>query len=515
MKLLKQLRKISIPHRFLVNRNIFAPFTFSLAKTSNYCLFPDGLHTQSHSSSSPPPSLSSFSLLPNTTDLFSNKLSDYELLVKCIMQRKVRELRHELIQNAEDSDKIVKKLEDSEDWLFRKHPDNSAFVELLKQLNSRPRLALEVFNWRRRLCSFPLIAEEYAKGITVAGRSKNVDLAIELFTEASNKRIKTTSTYNALMGAYMFNSLPDKCHSLFRDLMREANCVPTIVTYNILMSVFGRLLLVDHMETTMREIQDLDLSPNVSTYNHLIAGYITAWMWDKMEQTFLKMKASSVKPNNETFLLMLRGYAHSGDLEKMEEMYELLKDCVNDKHFPLIRAMICAYCRSSVADKVKKIEALLKLIPKEEYRPWLNVLLIRVYAQEDRLEGMENLINEAFEHGTSVTTIHVMRSIITSYFRCNAVDKLTNFVSRAECSGWRICRSLYHCKMVMFASHKRFEEMEHVLDEMNNVNLVWTRKTFWLLYNAYAASGCRYKVDKVVCYMCKLGHGIPFDSCPS
>lgn len=60
------------------------------------------------------------------------------------MQRKLTEVRHELIQNADDSDKIVKKLEDCEDLLLRRHADGSAFVELLKKLDSRPHLALEV-----------------------------------------------------------------------------------------------------------------------------------------------------------------------------------------------------------------------------------------------------------------------------------------------------------------------------------------------------------------------------------
>lgn len=41
------------------------------------------------------------------------------------------------------------------------------------------------------------------KGIGLAGRSKNVDLADEFFVEAAYKSLKPTCAYNALMGAYM------------------------------------------------------------------------------------------------------------------------------------------------------------------------------------------------------------------------------------------------------------------------------------------------------------------------
>ncbi|KAL5701523.1 hypothetical protein ACHQM5_026849 [Ranunculus cassubicifolius] len=453
---------------------------------------------------------------PTLIKLFTEKKPDFSslLLNNGYLVSRAKELSEELISIESDSEKIREILDDKAVNLISEYPDGSFFVELLQNLKPFPQLALQVFEWRRRNGSIgvAMVAEEYSKGITISGRLKNVENAIMLFSEASLKGLKTTSTYNALMGAYMYNNDGHKAQTMFRALKREITCTPTIVTYNILLTIFGRKVLVDHMEETYREIVASDLKPNLNTFNHMIAGYVTAWMWDDVERIYRIMEDGPIRPDLTTHLLMLRGYAHQGNLKKMEKTYDLVKTHVNEEDKPLIRTMICAYCKSSDKDRVKKVEALLKLIPECDYRPWLNVILIRFYAQADMVDEMESLITQAIEHKTCVTTVGIMRSIIASYFRCNAVERFNGFLKLAESSGWRICRSLYHCKMVMYSSANRLEEMETVVKEMGKYNMDPTRKTFMIMYRAYSDWGESYRRQKLLGTMCKHGFGIPLDA---
>lgn len=60
------------------------------------------------------------------------------------LNKKVCELRDELLQTVEEGEEIFSVLEEKGDYLFRSYPDGSALVELLKQLYFCPQLALEV-----------------------------------------------------------------------------------------------------------------------------------------------------------------------------------------------------------------------------------------------------------------------------------------------------------------------------------------------------------------------------------
>lgn len=232
-------------------------------------------------------------------------------------------------------------------------------------------------------------------------------------------------------------------------------------------------------------------------------------MWDKMEAVFQEMVSGHVAPDATTHLLMLRGYAHAGMIYKMEQAYE--RACKLDRKVDIvhIRAMLCAYCKFYHVGRIQKIEDLLKQLGPDDYRPWLNVLLIKVYAQEGLVEGMEQRISEALEHNTIVTSMKVMRSIICSYFKYDAVDKLEHFVQRAEEAGWKLCRSLYHCKMVMYGKHHRLQEMHGVLDEMECFKFHRTKKTFWIMYKAYVSCERRTEANTILGMMWKHGFGFP------
>ncbi|CAA7388678.1 unnamed protein product [Spirodela intermedia] len=431
------------------------------------------------------------------------------------LRSKVAALAAELLALPDDRDLDAVLCSSSTPSFLRDTSDVTPFLELLNLLSSRPLLALEFFNRRRKKlveAGAPVTAEEYVKAIKLAGRVKDVDLAVDLFNAAGTEGLRTTSTYNALMGTYMYTESAKKCLALFEDMKRDPDCEPTIITYNILLSVFGRSMLVDHMETILVAIEESNLKPSLKTYNTVIAGYVTAWMWDKMESAFHTMKDCGLKPDTCTHLLMLRGYAHQGNLEKMEKTYEIVKENVDDHALPLIRAMICAYCKSSDPERVEKIEELSKRLPENQYRPWLNVLLIKLYAQEGLMEKMEALLYEAFNQGTIITTTGVMRAIITSYFRLDDLDHLTKFIRLAESAGWRLCRSLYHCEMVMYGQQSRFGEMKNVINEMEAFKFDPTKKTFLIMFKAYSSFGKKLESDSVFGMMWKYGFIVPKDA---
>lgn len=90
---------------------------------------------------------SSVFVWPNIGNLFLEKWSKAEdSTAKKYLVDQVSALKDELLENSHDTEKFVSVLEEKGVPLFRRFPNGSAVVELLKQLGSSPNLALQVKN---------------------------------------------------------------------------------------------------------------------------------------------------------------------------------------------------------------------------------------------------------------------------------------------------------------------------------------------------------------------------------
>ncbi|KAF0928265.1 hypothetical protein E2562_039292 [Oryza meyeriana var. granulata] len=468
---------------------------------------PDGIHSTSFpSSSSPsPPPDPAAARLPSSWSPAAPPLHSF---AASHLREAVSSIAAAILAlPGEDPDPLPALVDHSFPTLLAVSP--LASLELLSLLRPKPHLGLAVFSFRRTLAP-PATLPEFVLAISLAGRARDPPAAAALFTDASTAYCPDQALYNALMSAYMHCGLMDRCLEAFRTLERDPRCgPPNADSYNILIALFGRSLLVDHMEAVLRSLDASGHPRTIGTYNAIIAGYLTAWMWEKMESVFNEMVSGNVAPDKTTHLLMLRGYSHAGMIYKMELAYERARQHVGEVDMVHIRAMLCAYCKFRHVDRIQKIEELLQKLGPNDYRPWLAVLLIQAYAQEGLVERMEQWIAEALEHNTIVTTVHIMRSIITSYFHCDAVEKLAHFIWQAEEAGWKLCRSLYHCKMVMYGKQHRLPEMHGVLDEMEFFRFTRTKMTFWIMYKAYMSCGRTAEAKTILGMMGKHGFGFP------
>lgn len=89
---------------------------------------------------------------PQVFALFADRWSHADSLVKQDMKERVSHLKDELLTYSGDAGKIEEILADRGVSLFRRYADGSAVVELLNQLKSSPRLALQVIFFLYVIC---------------------------------------------------------------------------------------------------------------------------------------------------------------------------------------------------------------------------------------------------------------------------------------------------------------------------------------------------------------------------
>jgi len=109
--------------------------------------------------------------------------------------------------------------------------------------------------------------------------------------------------------------------------MKELNCMPNTVTYNVLMRMFADSKSTDMVLKLKKEMDENEIEPNVNTYKVLISMYCGMGHWNNAYRFFREMiEEKCLKPSMHDYQMVLQQLRNAGQLKKHEELVEKMVD---------------------------------------------------------------------------------------------------------------------------------------------------------------------------------------------
>jgi pentatricopeptide repeat protein len=137
-----------------------------------------------------------------------------------------------------------------------------------------------------------LNAHVYSAAITVMARCKQMQAAVQLFTEMQEENIEPSpSCYNSLMNACITTGELHVAMQYFRE-MQQRNVKPDQYTYNTLIK--GHCLQLDVVEQLFEAMKQNAVAPNAVTFSTLITVYRDSGHYDKAWLKYDEIIASGV-----------------------------------------------------------------------------------------------------------------------------------------------------------------------------------------------------------------------------
>ncbi|KAJ7549906.1 hypothetical protein O6H91_07G074300 [Diphasiastrum complanatum] len=393
------------------------------------------------------------------------------------------------IQSANDSSQIEQILDAGASQLLG--PTSWYWLPLLDELarGTKPLLALEVFNWKKKQVHEEASAKEYSKLISLAGRINVPRLAQELFDEMPARGVRRTSLiYNALIDAYGKNQCTDQALALFSEMKGSEDCQPNLVTYNTLISMFSRKQSVEQMESMHQECINAGFSPDKVTFNALIWGYMRSLNHVKMEDAYRKQIENGCQPDIITFNALMIGFSCAESVAKMEEVLDDLQKFGLQVNAMIGELMMEAYSRHEMFDKM---EATLKLMIDKSVRYGSRVhsIMIESYARAGKLDCVETSIQRMFNNKNQFRSSKTLEVVITACTDQGAFDRLESILEGVKSSGWILAPSTNRILISKYAEGNMFDKLEETLRDMETPGSKQSPEILELLSDAYERAG--------------------------
>ncbi|GLJ23966.1 hypothetical protein SUGI_0455590 [Cryptomeria japonica] len=216
--------------------------------------------------------------------------------------------------------------------------------------------ALEIYEWLNFWHLYTPNPRMLATILGVLGRANQIVFAEEIFQRAEPKVGNCVQVYNAMMGVYARHGSCERVQELL-NLMRSRDCVPDLVTFNILINARTKAGYMGNGSAIglLREVKNAGLRPDIITYNTLISSCAAGGSALEGEEVFKDMEQSGCEPDLWTYNAMISVYGRSGNDEEAGELLDAIKRRGFCPDAVTYNALLYAFARNGKVEKVDSV----------------------------------------------------------------------------------------------------------------------------------------------------------------
>ncbi|PIA53416.1 hypothetical protein AQUCO_00900176v1 [Aquilegia coerulea] len=148
---------------------------------------------------------------------------------------------------------------------------------------------------------------------------------LKLIGELSDTNFpNNTIVMNKMIIAFSKSKQIEKAVMIF-DLMKNLNCKPDLVTYNILLDILGTAGWIDETLLVFASIKESSLSPDIISYNTLINSLRKLGRLDLCLVFLREMSEREVDPDLRTYTALIDSFGRSGRVEEALGLFGQMK----------------------------------------------------------------------------------------------------------------------------------------------------------------------------------------------
>lgn len=255
--------------------------------------------------------------------------------------------------------------------------------------------------------------------------------------------------------------------------------------YNMLITIYGRLGMLEEAEKTFDYMRGLDQEPSLHAYTILLHCLVKAKYIKRAEEIFHDMLKTGVSPDRVLYSVLLDGY---GKIGRLDDAVKVLRGISKAGYFldkVAYTTMVYSYCK---AGKIEEAERLVKeaLERNVELDTALYNALVGGLCKAFRLDNAKELVRtmEATEFKPNARTYN---TLIDAFCKAGMVDEAAQVVATMEKKGCPPTTTTFTILVDYYCRLLDLDKCFRILEKMHALNCVPDA----CLYNTLLSALCK------------------------